>query len=118
MYNVCIEWENEETTYEPLAKAIADDPITLALYAKENNLLNVPGWKSLKKHARREKKLIRLINQVKLRSFRTSPKYQYGFQVPKNYGEASCFDERNSNSKWTIATTHWKYFNWMIMMYS
>ena len=39
-YNVCIEWENGETTYEPLAKAIADDPITLALYAKEDNLLD------------------------------------------------------------------------------
>ena len=57
MYNVCIEWENGETTYEPLAKAIADDPITMALYAKENNLLNVPGWQRLKKHAKREKKL-------------------------------------------------------------
>ena len=64
MYNVCIEWENGETTYKPLAKTIADDPITLTLYTKENNLLNVPGWKSLKKHAKREKKLIRLINQV------------------------------------------------------
>ena len=77
----------------------------MALYAKENNLLNTPGWKSLKKHARREKKLIHLVKQVKLRSFRTSPKHQYGFQVPKNYGEACRFDECNSNGKWTFATT-------------
>ena len=58
MYNICIEWENGETTYGPLAKAIADDPITMALYAKENGLLETKGWKSLRKHARREKKLI------------------------------------------------------------
>ena len=59
----------------------------------------------IKKHARREKKLIRLVKQVKLRSFRTSPKCQYGFQVPKNYGEACRFDEPNGNDKWTFATT-------------
>ena len=59
----------------------------------------------IKKHARREKKLIRLVKQVKLRSFRTSPKCQYGFQVPKNYGEVCRFDEPNGNDKWTFATT-------------
>ena len=55
MYNVCIEGENWETIYEPLVKTIIDDPITMALYAKENNLLDTPGWKSLKKQARRER---------------------------------------------------------------
>ena len=44
LYNICIEWENGETTYEPLAKVIVDDPITMVLYAKENNLLNITGW--------------------------------------------------------------------------
>ena len=58
-----------------------------------------------KKHARREKKLICLIKQVKLQPFQMSPKYQYGFQVQKNYGEACRFDERNRNNKWIFATT-------------
>ena len=56
--------ENGEIIYEPLKNILEDDPVTLAKYAKDHNLLNVEGWKRLKPLARREKKLNRLINQV------------------------------------------------------
>ena len=56
LYNVCIEWGNGDKTYECLAKAIVDDPIMLAMYAKDNNLLDTPGWKSLKPHMQEEKR--------------------------------------------------------------
>ena len=46
-----------------------DNPITMAKHAVENNMLETPGWRSLKWHAKRQKKLNCLINQVKLRSF-------------------------------------------------
>ena len=103
-YNVCIEWENGERSYEPLNSIKASDPVTLALYAKENNLLDTDGWKGLRRHAKGTKKMMRIIKQIKLRSFRTAPRYQYGFQVPKNYEEACQFDERNGNNKWKEAT--------------
>ena len=38
-YNVSIEWENGEITDEPLSIIAADDPVTCAIYARENNLL-------------------------------------------------------------------------------
>ena len=44
------------------------------------------------------------MNQVKLQSFRTTPKFKYGFQVPKNYQEALRLDERNGNNRWADAT--------------
>lgn len=44
-YNILIEWENGETTSEPYDMIFKDDPITLAKYAKDNNLLDTPGWK-------------------------------------------------------------------------
>ena len=50
-YNLLIEWETGEQTWEPLSHIIASDPYTCAVYAKEHNLLNTPGWKLLKKHA-------------------------------------------------------------------
>ena len=50
-YNLRIEWETGEQTWEPLSHIIASDPYTCAVYAKEHNLLNTPGWKLLKKHA-------------------------------------------------------------------
>ena len=42
--NVPVEWETGETTYEPLSTIGADDPVTCAAYAKENDLLAVEGW--------------------------------------------------------------------------
>ena len=68
-------------------------------------MVDTEGWQHLKPIAKREKKLVRLLNQARLRSFCVSAKFQYGFQVPKNYGEACQFDDRNGNDKWTTATS-------------
>jgi hypothetical protein len=44
-YNVMIEWENGEVTTEPLDVIAGDDPITCAIYARENDLQIVYGMK-------------------------------------------------------------------------
>ena len=36
---VQVEWETGEITFEPLSIIAADDPVTCAAYAKENDLL-------------------------------------------------------------------------------
>jgi hypothetical protein len=46
-----IEWENGEITTEPLSVLAIDDPITCAMYALENNLLEKPRWKRFHKMA-------------------------------------------------------------------
>ena len=38
-YNVHVEWETGEITFAPLSIIAADDPVTCAAYAKENDLL-------------------------------------------------------------------------------
>jgi hypothetical protein len=38
-YNVMVEWETGEITEEPLNVIGKDDPVTVALYAKEKGLL-------------------------------------------------------------------------------
>ena len=40
-YNVLVDWETGEKTYEPLSVLAADDPMTCAMYAKENDLLHI-----------------------------------------------------------------------------
>ena len=40
-FNVLVEWETGEKTYEPLSILAADDPVTCATYAKENDLLHI-----------------------------------------------------------------------------
>ena len=103
-YNVQVEWENGEVTYEPLSIIAADDPVTCAIYAREQNLLHVPGWTRFKKIAQREKKLLRMVNQAKLRSYRTAPRYKYGYEVPRDFAHAKQLDERNGNTRWMDAT--------------
>ncbi|MEL7196406.1 MAG: reverse transcriptase domain-containing protein, partial [Bacteroidota bacterium] len=102
-YNVLVEWENGESTYEPLSIIAADDPVTCAIYAKENDLLDTPGWIRFKPIAKRHKKYLRVVNQAKLRSFRSAPKYKYGFEVPRNYKHAMELDQKNGNTKWKDA---------------
>ena len=43
-YNVQVEWETGEITYEPLSAIAADNPVTFAAYPKEQDLLAVEGW--------------------------------------------------------------------------
>jgi predicted NAD-dependent protein-ADP-ribosyltransferase YbiA (DUF1768 family) len=63
-----------EITRESLKVIIADDPVTCAIYARENSLFDQPGWKHFRHIAKNEKKFTRMINQAKLKSFNTAPK--------------------------------------------
>jgi hypothetical protein len=99
-YNVMVEWETGETTYEPLELIAKDDAVTCALYAKDNGLLNTPGWKRFQKLAKRNKKFIRSVNQSKLRQTRRSPKFKFGFEVPRNHLDAIRLDELSGNTLW------------------
>ena len=44
-----------------------------------------------------------MVNQAKLKSYSSAPKYKYGFEVPKNYAHAMALDARNKNTKWKDA---------------
>jgi hypothetical protein len=44
-YDVKVEWENGEVSYEPLHMIAADDPVMCAIYAKYYGLLDKNGWK-------------------------------------------------------------------------
>ena len=54
-YNVQVEWETGEITFEPLSVIAADDPVTCAAYAKENDLLAVEGWCRFRNLAKKNK---------------------------------------------------------------
>ena len=102
-YNVMVEWESGEVTYEPLALISKDDPITCAVYAKKHDLLDTTGWKHLKRYAKTSNKLIRAVKQSRIHQVRASARYQHGFQVPKDYNDAIRLDKENSNTHWQDA---------------
>jgi hypothetical protein len=74
--------------------------VSCVIYARENALLDLPGWKRFKSITKQEKKYIRMVNQAKLRSYSSAKQYKYGFEVPRNYEEAICIDCQNTNTKW------------------
>ena len=102
-YNVMVEWESGEVTYEPLTLISKDDPITCAVYAKKHDLLDTTGWKHLKRYAKTSKRLIRAVKQSRIRQVRASTRYQHGFQVPKDYNDAMRLDKENGNTHWQDA---------------
>ena len=99
-YNVQVEWETGEITFEPLSIIAADDPVTCAAYAKENDLLALEGWCRFRNLAKKDKALARVIKQSKIRQVRRSQTYMIGYLIPRNYMEAMQFDSENKNSKW------------------
>ena len=56
-WNVQIECETGETTFEPLSVIAVDDPITCTAYATEKNLYNLDGWKRFRHLIKKEKQL-------------------------------------------------------------
>ena len=79
------------------------DPCTCAVFAKVHNLLNTPGWKLLKRHARTARRLIRTLKKSKYRQARASRKYKHGWEVPRDYAHALQLDIHNGNNKWKEA---------------
>ena len=103
-YNVQVEWETGEITFEPLSIIAADDPVTCAAYAKENEL-PLEGWRRFRCLAKKDKVLARAIKQSKIRQVRRSQTYMFGYLIPRNYMEAMQFDSENKNSKWYDASS-------------
>ena len=52
--------------------------------------------------SKREKKILRPQNQQKLRSYRTTPKCKFGYQIPlsNDYEHALSIDEHDDDNKW------------------
>ena len=98
IYNVLMSWNTGERTMEPLSVIGADDPVTCAIYAQKNNLLEKRGWKKFKRIVKREKVFKRLINQTRIKQFRRAPKYKFGVQIPYDYKEAMRFDAENGTT--------------------
>jgi hypothetical protein len=102
---VQIEWENGEITNEPLKIIAADDPVSCAIYARENDLLNKPGWNILKQTAKQDNTFTCMVNKAQLRSYNTAPRYKYGFEVPRTYEQALRLDKKNGNTLWEDVAT-------------
>ena len=102
-YNLLVHWEDGSTTWEPLRILANDDRVSVAKYGLDNDLLDMPGWKRLKKITRRKVHFQRMVNQSKVAPSRDIPIYKFGVRVPRNIKEANMLDGLASNTKWNGA---------------
>ena len=77
-YNVQVEWKTGEIHFEPLSIIYADDPVTCAAYAKENDLLALVGWQRFRILAKKDNVLARATKQSKIIQVRRSQTYMFG----------------------------------------
>ena len=99
-YNVLVDWDDKPQTWEPLITMVKQDPVTLACYAHDNGLLNVPGWKFLCCIAIRQWFLNAIVNSIKRCSDPNQVKYKFGICVPCTFAEAMMLDKDNRNTFW------------------
>ena len=97
-YNAQVEWETGEITFEPLSIIAADDPVTCAAYAKENDLLALEGWCRFRSLSKKDKGLARAIKQSNIRQGRRSQTYMFGYLIHRNNMETMQFDSENKTS--------------------
>ena len=99
-YNVLVHWEDGSETFELLSIMAKDDPLTCAKYGKDHDLLDLPGWKSLKRIASRTVKFSRMCNQARLHTERNGPVYKFGILLPRDRNHALQIDKDNDNKVW------------------
>ena len=102
-WEIRIKWEDGSETWEPLSEFWRNDPMTVAIYAKEHQLLEVPGWKRFKSYIQSKKKVNQLRMQAKMSAKRHSIQYKFGVQVPRNHREAMELDKKHGNHLWRDA---------------
>ena len=103
--DVLIKWEGyEEPTWEPMENIKKDDPVTLAKYAENRELLEQSMWKWARRYVKNQKKFIRMMRQLMAAKRKARGiKYQFGVRVPNSIKEAYELDKANKNTLWEDA---------------
>jgi hypothetical protein len=63
------------------------------------NLLNIPGWKRIRRYSKNDKEMHRLVNQAKMKSFTREPLWKFGILIPRTHLQVLELDKSNGNTK-------------------
>ena len=74
--------------------------MSCAIYARDNGLLSKEGWKRFKRTAFKQQKMFHIISKAKIKVYHASPKFKYGFEIPRDYNHAVKLDHQNGNTNW------------------
>jgi hypothetical protein len=80
--DLLIKWEEfDEPCWEPMEIFKKDDPVTLARYARDHNLLAGSTWKWANRYVKPLRNSLNMIRQTLLKRKKRKVKFQYGFKV-------------------------------------
>ena len=66
-------------------------------------MLDKTGWRRFKWIAKHEALLVQLVKKARLQSFCTSPKYKFGYELPRDIQHALELDRAAGNNQWAEA---------------
>ena len=102
--SILVKWKGyEEPTWEPMEVIKEDDPVTVANYAKENQLLDKSKWKWARKYLKLSRDGLEYVRHLYSSKRKRGPKYKFGEQVPKSIEEAYKLDKENGTTGWADA---------------
>ena len=99
-YNVLVDWDDGSQTWEPINIIGKQDPVTVARYAHDKGLLNKPGWKFLRRTAKRRRFINVILNSIQRRKNPNQIRYKFRVRVLRTYEEAVMIDKDNGNTLW------------------
>ena len=75
-----------------------DEPIYLAKYTRDNDILDNPGWKQLHCYFKNTKKMNRLLKAAKDKQLRNTVNIKVGTNISREQKEEMMFDTENGNT--------------------
>ena len=91
-YILQVRWDNGDVTWEPMKELKECDPLTLAKYAHDKNIVDLPGWKWARQYKRNPKRFVRLAKIYKAIKKASRKKYKFGIEVPQDVEHAFRMD--------------------------
>ena len=104
-WEVLVDWDHVNASWEPLEDICLADQITLADYAIKNKLIYQVGWKWVKKKKKTSKKFSRMAKIYKSEVKDLKACFKFGTEVPRGVEEGLRLDEKNGKAKWMDAIT-------------
>jgi hypothetical protein len=95
-WEVCIQWKDGSSTWNPVKDVKEAYPVQLAEYATQNKISEQPAFAWWTKYVL--KKRDRIISKTASRYWQKT--HKYGVKIPKSVKEAMQIDKENGDTKW------------------
>ena len=97
-YEVLVNWEYGNVTWEHASVMRSDDPIYISKYASYNELLDKPGRKQICRYVNNTKNMNRLLKAAKAKQLRNTVNIKSGMKILCDHKEEMMFDSKTATT--------------------